>query len=136
MTWKTDPIHSLALINKAIESGIKHLHQIQGSRRKGSLHLMVTNRHKKGCHGCPHYGWRVWVMPIAQKGPGIGKPVPIAAEVKAPTRTNAAKSNPKVMEMILILTKLLEQRASLIDSISRAERSALATVKGLRQFAA
>jgi hypothetical protein len=38
------------------------------------------------------------------------------------------------MEIVVILSKLLEQRASLVDSISRAERSASATYKLLTQY--
>lgn len=135
MSWKTDPIAALALNNKAIEAGIKHLHQIQGARKKGSLHLMVTNLHKGGCHGCPHYGWKLWTQAIAKSGPGIGKPFTFAVDIKAPTRTDTARSNPKVMEIILILSSLLEQRASLINAISRAERSAAVTLKKLEAYA-
>lgn len=134
MPAKNTPNEALTVLNKAIANGIQHLHQAQGAVKKGSLHLMITNRHTPACLGCPHYTWKVWATKRAKSGPGIGKNFQVAVDCKAPTRTDAARNNPKVMEIVVILSKLLEQRASLVDSISRAERSASATYKLLTQY--
>jgi len=135
MSTQTGIYETLELYNKALDTGIKQLHVLQGARKKGSLHLMIHNWHTPHCLGCPHYHWKVWTTRRATKGPGIGKFFPLAVEVKAPTRTDAARNNPKVMEMVVILSKLLEKRAALVDAISRTERVASAAMKHLSQFA-
>lgn len=134
MSKKAHPNEALALVNKAITNGIDHLHKVQGAVKKGSLHLMVTNRHKPACHGCPHYNWKIWTPVRARSGSGIGKTFNVAVDVKAPTRTHTAKTNSKVMEIVVILSKLLEQRANLVEAISRSERSAAATMKMLAEY--
>lgn len=134
MPRNNDPTEALALVNTAITRAIRQLHSLQGAVKKGSLHLMLSN-HPKPCLGCPHYIWKIWMPKRAKRGNGIGEFFPIATECKAPTRSGAARSNPKVMEIVLILLRLLEQRARLVESMSRANRSAQATVKLLEDYA-
>ncbi len=128
------PANALALINETIATGIKKLHSVQGVRKAFSVHLMVQNNHKSPCLGCPHYQWVVWYPQRATKGAGHGEIFLIASPCKAPTRTKAVSQSKDVELLVRTLIKLLDQRASLVDMMSRTDRSALATLKLVRQF--
>ncbi len=128
------PANALALINEAIASGIKNLHSVQGVRKSHSVHLMVQNNHKSPCLGCPHYQWVVWYPQRASKGAGHGELFLVASPCRAPTRTRAVSESKEVELLVRTLIKLLDQRANLVDIMSRADRSALATLKLVRQF--
>lgn len=131
---KHSPTEALALINHAISKGIEKLHEIQGSRRLQSIHLGVQNHHRVPCLGCPHYHWVIWYFKTAKTGTNPGGKVPIASPTKSPTRSAACKRNPKVLQIVRILMKLLNQRKNLVDAISRADRSALATTRLLESY--